>query len=57
MEPIQMKISEKEKTFSEFFLAYLSAILNLKNLPTKDDPDSRSVSGNTASEKYGYINI
>ena len=57
MEPIQMKISEKEKTFSEFFFAYLSAILNLKNLPTKDDPDSRSVSRSTASEKYGYINI
>ena len=37
---IQMKLSQKQKTFSEFFFAFLKSILNFKHLPKKDDPQS-----------------
>ena len=39
-QPIQMQLSEKQKTFSEFFFAFLKSILNYKHLPKKDDPRS-----------------
>ena len=39
-EPIQMQLSQKQKTFSEFFFAFLKSILNFKHLPKKDDPHS-----------------
>ena len=35
-QPIQMQLSRKEKTFSEFLFAFLKSILNFKHLPTKD---------------------
>ena len=37
---IQIKLSQKQKTFFEFFLAFLKSILNFKHLPKKDDPHS-----------------
>ena len=37
---IQMQLSEKQKTFSEFFFAVLKSILTFKHFPTKDDPRS-----------------
>ena len=39
-QPIQMQLSQKQKTFSEFFFAFLKSILNFKHLPKKDDPRS-----------------
>ena len=39
-QPIQMELSEKEKTFSQFFFAFLKSILNFKYLAKKDDPHS-----------------
>ena len=39
-EPIQIQLSQKQKTFSEFFFAFLKSILNFKHLPKKDDPHS-----------------
>ena len=50
--PIQMILSEKRKTFSEFFFAFLKSILNFEHLPKRDNPLSRYISGNTGSEKY-----
>ena len=52
-QPIQMQLSRKEKTFSEISFAFLNSLLNFKHLPTKDDPHSLSISGNTGSEIYG----
>ena len=40
MQPIQMQLSQTQKTFSEFLFAFLKSILNFKHLPTKDDPRS-----------------
>ena len=34
-EPIQIQLSEKQKNFSEFFLAFLKSILNFKHLSKK----------------------
>ena len=40
MQPIQMELSQKQKTFSESFFQFLESILNFKHLPNKDDPQS-----------------
>ena len=37
---IQIQLSEKQKTFFEFFFAFLKSILHFKHLPKKDDPRS-----------------
>ena len=37
---IQIQLSQKQKTFFQFFLAFLKSILNFKHLPKKDDPHS-----------------
>ena len=37
-QPIQIQLSQKQKTFSEFFFAFLKSILNYKHLPKKVDP-------------------
>ena len=37
---IQMQLSEKQNTFSEFFFTFLKSILNFKHLVKKDDPRS-----------------
>ena len=39
-QPIQMQLSEKEKTFSQFSFAFLKSILNFQHSPKKDDPRS-----------------
>ena len=39
-EPVQIQLSEKEKTFSGFFFAISKSILNFKHLSKKDDPHS-----------------
>ena len=36
--PIQMRLSQKEKTFSEFFHAFSKSKLNFKHFQKKDDP-------------------
>ena len=37
---IQIQVAQKQKTFSDFFFAFLKSILNFKNLAKKDDPQS-----------------
>ena len=39
-QPIQMQLYQKQKTFSEFFFAFLKSILNFKHSPQNDDPHS-----------------
>ena len=52
-QPIQMQLSKKQKTFSEFFFQFLKSIWIFKDMPKKDNPRSWCISGNTGSEKYG----
>ena len=54
---IQMQLSRKEKTFSEFFSAFLRFSLNFEHFQEKDDSHSWDISEITQSEKQGWINI
>ena len=36
--PIQIQLSQKQKTFSQFFFAFLKSLLNYKHLPKNDGP-------------------
>ena len=51
MQPIQILSSEKRKTFSEFFSAFLKSTLNFEHFQKKDDPHSRCISQITVSKK------
>ena len=48
-QPIQIQLSQKQKTFSELFLKFLKCILNFKHLAKEDDPHSSCISRNTGS--------
>ena len=40
-QPIQLLLSQKRKTFSQFFSAFLKFTLNFEHFQKKDDPLSR----------------
>ena len=50
-QPIQILLSQKRKTFSEFFSAFSKCTLNFAHFKKKDDPHSRYISQITVSEK------
>ena len=50
-QPIQMQLSRKQKTFSEFFCAFLKSTLNFEHSQKKDDSHSWGISKITESEK------
>ena len=52
-----MKLSLKQKTFSEFFSVFFKSSLNFKHFQKKDDSNSWGISEITVSEKDGYINV
>ena len=55
-QPIQILLSQKQKTFSQFSSAFLKYTLNFAHFPKKDDPHSRCISQITVSEKGDSIN-
>ena len=50
IQPIQILLSQKQKTFSQFLLAFLKSTLNFPHFQKKDDPHSRCISQITVSE-------
>ena len=48
---ILILLYQKQKTFSEFFSAFLKSTLNFEHFRKKDDPHSRRISQITVSEK------
>ena len=52
-QPIQMQLSQKQKTFSGFFCAFLKSSLNFEHFQKKDDSHSWGISKITDSEKQG----
>ena len=48
-----MQLSPEQKTFSEFFAAFLKCSLNFEHFQTKDDSNSWGSSEITESEKRG----
>ena len=50
-------LSQKQKTFSEFFLAFLKCALNLEHFQKKDECPSLGISKVIDSERGGYLNV
>ena len=50
-EPIQILLSEKQKSFSEFFSSFLKSTLNFQHFRKKDHTHSRCISEITDSVK------
>ena len=50
-QPIQILLSQKRKTFSQFFSSFLKFTLNFADFQKKDDSHSRCISQITVSEK------
>ena len=56
-EQVQTQISEKQKMFSGFCIAYLECASNLENFEKKDDHPSLVISEIIDSERVGYLNV
>ena len=56
-QPIQILLSQKQKTLSEFFSAFSRSALNFEHSRKKDDPPSRCISQIIVPEKGGSINV
>ena len=54
---IQTPISQKQKIFSRFFIAYLECASNLENFEKKDEHPSPFISEIIESETVGYLNV
>ena len=50
-------LSQKQKTFSEFFLAFLKYALNLEHFEKKDQYPSLIISRIIDSERGRYLNV
>ena len=50
-EPIQILLSQKQNTFSDFFSTFLKPVSSFAHIQKKDDPHSRCISQITVSEK------
>ena len=50
--PIQMQLSEKRKTFSESFVAFLECTSNFKHFERKEDRHSKSLFEITDCQKF-----
>ena len=56
-QPIQIELSRKQKTFSEYFSAFLKFNLKFEHIKKKDDPHSWCISEITDTKKPAYINV
>ena len=54
---LEALLSQKEKTYSGFFIAFLKYALNLEHFEKKDEYPSLVISGIIDSERAGYINV
>ena len=54
---LEAPLSQKQKTFSGFFIAFLKCALNLEHLQKKDKYSSLVISKVIDSERGGYINV
>ena len=54
---LEAPLSQKQKTFSRLFLAFLKCALNLEHLKKKDEYPSLVISKIIDKERGGYLNI
>ena len=57
MQPIHLELSQKIKTFSQFFLRFSKSTLNFEHFEKKDAAHSLFICGATACEKRVYIYV
>ena len=53
----QTPLSPKQKTFSEFFIAFLKCAWNLEHFQKKDEYPSLTISEIIDAEWRGYLNV
>ena len=53
----QMPLSQKQKTFSGFFIAFLKYAWNLEHFQKKDEYPSLIISEINDAERRGYLNV
>ena len=53
----QTPLSPKQKTFSEFFIAFVKCAWNLEHFQEKDEYPSLTISKMIDAERRGYLNI
>ena len=53
----QTPLSQKHKTFSKFFIAFLKCASNLEHLQKKDEYPSLIISEIIDAERRGYLNV
>ena len=56
-EQLEALLSQKQKTFSGLFLAFLKYALNLEDFEKKDEYPSLVISKVIDSERGGYLNV
>ena len=56
-EQLQTPISQKQKMFSGFFIAYLECASNLEDFEKKDEHPTIVISEIVYSETVGYLNV
>ena len=54
---IQAPLSQKQKTFSGFLIAFLKSALNLEHFQEKDEYSSLIISEIIDAERRGYLNV
>ena len=54
---LEALLSQKQKTFSRFFIEYLKYALNLEHFEKKDEYPSLVISRIIDSERGGYLNV
>ena len=57
MQQIEVPLSQKQKTFSRFFLAFLKCALNLEHFEKKDKYPILVISKIINSASGGYLNV
>ena len=53
---LQTPISQKQKMFSGFFIAYMECVSNLEHFEKKDESPRLVISEIIDSERVGYLN-
>ena len=54
---VQTPLSQKQKTFSEFFIAFLKCEWNLEHVQKKGEYSSLIISEIIDAERRGYLNV
>ena len=54
---VEEPFSQKQRTFSGFFIAFLKCALDLKHFEKKDEYSSLVISIIIDSERDGYLNV